>query len=63
MLTLQSLAAVSCSPDGPVLVGVGLGVWLTGKPRRAWVVHCIGACNPTPTNTGSLALHDTAAFS
>ena len=31
-----SAAAVSCSPDAYTLGGVGLGIWLTGKPGRAW---------------------------
>ena len=30
-------AAVSCSPVGYRLGGVGFGFWLTGKLRLAWV--------------------------
>ena len=32
----QSPAAVSCSADGAMLGGVGLGSGTTGKQRRAW---------------------------
>ena len=31
------VAAVSCSPVGYRLGGVGFGFWLTGKLGRAWV--------------------------
>ena len=37
----KHLAAVSCSANGYKLGGAGLGFWLTGKPRCAWVVHGI----------------------
>ena len=39
-------AAVSCSADGAMLVGAGLGFWLTGKPCSAWVGawhQCMGS--------------------
>ena len=35
-------AAVSCSADGPVLGGVGLGFGSMGKLGCAWLVH--GVC-------------------
>ena len=49
LLTLfsKALAAVSCSSTGPMLGGVDWCIFVTGKPRRAWVVvhgtvHCAG---------------------
>ena len=37
-ILLNNTAAVSCSPIGPGLGGVGLVFGLTGKLGRAWVV-------------------------
>ena len=37
--SLECAAAVSCSPIGPGLGGVKMGLGSTGKLGRAWVVH------------------------
>ena len=35
--TVKPIAAVSCSPDVALLGGVDRCIFVTGKPRRAWV--------------------------
>ena len=39
----KNLAAVSCSAMSYRLGGVKMVLGLMGKPRRAWVVHGVGA--------------------
>ena len=38
----KEIAAVSCSPDGPVLGGVGLGIWWRASHAVHVLVHGIG---------------------